>query len=103
MTKLKFFGKLDLVDGLLNSVNEANFSDTFKEISAYMDNPFICQYFFEQIEDKKWLDAIISSEFIKKYRSGQIPTLANNQFDWFFLGQEDNPLKLRDFTVETNN
>lgn len=86
MTKLKFFGKLDLVDGLLNSVNEANFSDTFKEISPYMDNPSICQYFFEQIEDKKWLDAIISSEFIKKYRSGQIPTLANNQFDWFFMG-----------------
>ena len=86
MTKLKFFEKLDLLDSLINSVGESNYDDAFEKISVHFDNPYICQYFFEQIEDEKWLDAIIASEFIKKYRSGNIPGLLNNQFDWFFMG-----------------
>ena len=86
MTKSRFFEKLDLVDSLINSVGNSSYDDAFEKISAYFDNPYICQYFFEQVEDEKWLDSIITSEFIKKYRSGEIRTLLNNQFDWLFMG-----------------
>ena len=81
-----FFEKLDLLDSLINSVDGASFGDCFKEISTYLDNPFICQYFFEQVEDDEWAAVILNSELIKNLRSGKIPTLKSNQFDWYFMG-----------------
>ncbi|MCG7979578.1 MAG: hypothetical protein N0E58_15790 [Candidatus Thiodiazotropha endolucinida] len=86
MTKLKFFEKLDLIDGLMHAVDKANCIDIFKEISTHLDNSSICQYFFEQIEDEIWLETILTSDFMEEYRSGEIPELVNNQFDWFFMG-----------------
>ncbi|GEM_PF-6371540 len=85
MSDLKFFEKLDKVDRLINTVNECGYKYAFKEISGCFDNSYVCQYFFDQIDDEDWTDVILNSEFIKKYRSGKIPTLENNQFDWFFI------------------
>ncbi len=85
MSDLRFFEKLDQIDRLISSVDESGYQHAFTEISAYLDNSHVCQYFFDQIDDENWTNVIISSEFIKKYRSGQIQMLENNQFDWFFM------------------
>ena len=97
MTKLMFFEKLDLVDNFTNSADEVGYDETFKKIAPYLDNSHVCQYFLERIEDGGWVDVILNSEFIKYYRSGNIPTLENNQFDWFFMGYL---LKVADTTPE---
>ncbi|MFW2437793.1 MAG: hypothetical protein ACN4GR_00310 [Arenicellales bacterium] len=97
MTKLRFFEKLDLVDDFINYVGEIGYGEAFKKIAAYLDNPHVCQYFFEKIEGNGWVDVIFNSEFIRNYRSGKIPSLENNQFDWFFMGYL---LKVADTTPE---
>ena len=85
MSELKYFEKLDNVDNLIVSANAIGYEQAFTEISVFLVNPFICQYFFETVDDERWVDVIINSEFIKKYRSGKIITIDNNQFDWFFM------------------
>lgn len=80
-----FFEKLEYIDGLIRSVNQKGYKRAFEEISNYLDTSHICQYFFEKIEDDGWVDVILDSEFINNYRSGKIPSLENNQFDWFFM------------------
>lgn len=86
MSNLKFFEKIDYIDGVVNSTESIGVDKAFQRITGYLDNPFICQYFFENIENEEWVDVIINSEFLEKYRSGEIPELIGNQFDWFFMG-----------------
>lgn len=97
MTKLRFFEILDLVDNVTNSVDEVGYEEAFKKIASYLDSIHVCQYFFERIEADGWVDVILYSEFIKNYRSGKIPTMENNQFDWFFMGYL---LKVAEITPE---
>ena len=97
MTKLRFFEKLDLVDSFINSVDEVGYDEAFKKIAVQFDISHVCQYFFEKIEDNGWVNAILNSEFIKNYRSGKIPSLEHNQFDWFFMSYL---LKVADITPE---
>jgi len=85
MNDLRFFEKLDQIDALISSVDEHGYNLVFTQISEYLENLYICQYFFEKIEDDGWVDVIINSEFIKKYRLGQYSSLEDNQFDWFFM------------------
>lgn len=85
MRNLKYFEKLDNVDSLISLSNATGYEQTFVEISNYFDNPHIIKYFFEKIDAERWVDAILNSEFIKKYRSGKIEVIDNNQFDWFFM------------------
>ena len=85
MKSMRFFEKLDHIDDLISSGDEHGYKQAFKMIASYLDDIFVCQYFFEKIEDDGWVDVIINSDFIKNYRLGKMPELENNQFDWFFM------------------
>lgn len=85
MSDLRYFEKLDYIDSLLISIDELGYEQTFIRIAAHLNNPHVCQYFFDQIDSELWIEEIINSEFIKEYRSGNVTALDNNQFDLFFM------------------